>query len=325
MPQVFRRLNLQELPRFRDGISYLYVEHAVIEREAGGIGIFDQEGLTLAPVAGLGVLFLGPGTRITHAAIRLLAENGCSVVWVGEGMARFYAQGLGATRSAARLYRQAQAWADPSLHLEVVMRLYRLRFPRPLPEGLTLKQIRGLEGVRVRETYARWSRETGVPWRGRNYDRARWQAADHINRAISAGATYLYGIAHAAIVIQGYSPALGFIHTGKLLSFVYDIADLYKTDLLIPTAFRVVAESKQGVERRVRRALRERIQEIRLLERMAEDLHRLFDNLGLLEEEDRVASDPSQPGKLWDPRGTVEGGVAYGGDDSGEGAQISPR
>ena len=142
MPPVSSARNLKELPKFRDGLSYLYVEHAVVEREAGGIGIYDQEGLTLAPVAGLGVLFLGPGTRITHAAVRLLAENGCTVAWVGEGMARFYAQGLGDTRSAARFYRQARAWADPALHLEVVMRLYRMRFSEPLPEGLTLEQVR---------------------------------------------------------------------------------------------------------------------------------------------------------------------------------------
>jgi len=215
MPPVPSARNLKELPKFRDGLSYLYVEHAVVEREAGGIGIYDQEGLTLAPVAGLGVLFLGPGTRITHAAIRLLAENGCTVAWVGEGMARFYAQGLGDTRSAARLYRQARAWAEPALHLQVVMRLYRMRFPEPLPEGLTLEQVRGLEGVRVRETYARWSRETGVPWHGRSYDRGNWRAADPVNRALSSGASYLYGLAHAAIVSMGFSPALGFIHTGK--------------------------------------------------------------------------------------------------------------
>ena len=322
MPLVPTARNLRELPKFCDGLSYLYIEHAVVEQEAGGIGIYDQQGLTLAPVAGLGVLFLGPGTRITHAAIRLLAENGCTVVWVGEGMARFYAQGLGDTRSAARLQRQALAWADPALHLQVVLRLYRMRFAEPLPQGLTLKQIRGLEGVRVRETYARWSRETGVPWYGRSYDRGNWRAADPVNRALSAGAAYLYGLAHAAIVSMGYSPALGLIHTGRLLSFVYDIADLYKADYLVPAAFRTVAESPEGVERRVRKALREAIQQGRLLERMAEDLLNLFLGLGLPEEEAGDAQeDPARPGALWDPEGEVEGGVAYGGDDSGEGAE----
>jgi len=181
--------------------------------------------------------------------------------------------------------------------------------------------VRGLEGVRVRNAYARWSRETGVPWYGRSYDRGNWRAADPVNRALSAGASYLYGLAHAAIVSLGFSPALGFIHTGKLLSFVYDIADLYKADYLVPAAFRTVAESEEAVERRVRRALREAIQEGRLLERMAEDLLNLFRGLGLPEEEDPVEEDPTRPGGLWDLEGEVEGGVAYGGDDPGEGAE----
>lgn len=146
MPPVRSVRNLKELPKFRDGLSYLYVEHAFIEQEARGIAIYDQVGKTLVPVAVLGVLFLGPGTRITHAAVRALADNGCSVAWVGEGLTHFYAQGLGDTRSAERLQCQARAWADPNLHLEVVMRLYRMRFREPLPEHLTLRQIRGLEG-----------------------------------------------------------------------------------------------------------------------------------------------------------------------------------
>lgn len=322
MPPVPNARNLKELPKFRDGLSYLYVEHAFIEQEAQGIGIYDQSGLTLVPVAALGVLFLGPGTRITHAAVRALAGNGCTVCWVGEGYARFYAQGLGDTRSALRLQRQAKAWADPKLHLEVVLRLYQKRFREPLPKGADLGQVRGLEGVRVRTAYAHWSQKTGVPWRGRNYDRGNWGAADPVNRALSAGAAYLYGLSHAAIVSSGFSPSLGFIHTGKLLSFVYDVADLYKTEVLIPATFLTVAEGDLEVERRVRQKLRERILEERLLERMVEDLLDLFSGLGLPEEE-LEEEDPTRPGGLWDLEGEVEGGVAYGGDGPGEGSEES--
>ncbi|WP_114312722.1 type I-E CRISPR-associated endonuclease Cas1e [Thermus caldifontis] len=318
MPPVPSARNLKELPKFRDGLSYLYVEHAFIEQEAQGIGIYDQEGLTLVPVAALGVLFLGPGTRITHAAIRALAGNGCTVAWVGEGFARFYAQGLGDTRSSRRLQIQAKAWADPALHLKVVFRLYQRRFQEPLPPDLTLEQVRGLEGVRVRAAYAHWSRETGVPWQGRSYDRGNWAASDPVNRALSAGAAYLYGLAHAAIVSSGFSPALGFIHTGKLLSFVYDVADLYKTEVLVPAAFLTVAESDLEVERRVRQKLRDQILGSRLLERVVEDLLWLFSGLGLPEEE-AEEDDPTRPGGLWDLEGEVEGGVAYGGPDPGEG------
>lgn len=310
--------NLKELPKFRDGLSYLYLEHGRIEQEDQAIAHYGTDGMTAVPAAALGVLMLGPGTSVTHAAIKALAANGCSVFWVGEEMVRFYASGIGETRSTQHLLRQVRAYSHPPTRLEVVKRLYHLRFPEPLPKDLTLQQIRGHEGVRVRDTYAYWSRETGVPWHGRNYSRGNWTQADPINRAISAGAACLYGLCHAAIVSAGYSPALGFIHTGKQLSFVYDIADLYKAETLIPTAFKVVAESPEGVERRVRVGLRDQLREVKLLERVVADLHALFDSLDI---PDPYAEDASRPGELWDPEGNVPGGVAYGSDGAGEGSQ----
>ena len=317
--------NLQELPKFKDGLSYLYVEQAVIEREALAICVYKEEGAFMVPTAALGVLFLGPGTRITHAAVKSLAESGTSVVWMGEGGGRFYAWGIGETRSAKKLYKQVLAWADPELHLEVVNRLYRFRFSESLPGDLTLQQLRGREGVRVREAYAQASRNTGVPWRGRRYKRDRWEDSDPVNRALSAGSAFLYGVCHAAIVSVGYSPALGFIHTGKQLSFVYDVADLYKTDILIPLAFEVVAESEAEVERRVRHGMRDKIREVGLLKRIVDDLNHLFQGLrgGSADDEDIYASDPARPGELWDPSGNKEGGIFYGGDGVGKGSSES--
>lgn len=320
--------NLRELPKFRDGLSYLYIEHARIEQQDRAIACYAPEGMVAVPIAALGILFLGPGTAITHAAIRNLAEGGCMVCWVGEGFHRFYATGMGETRSSQNLLRQAQACVNPRLHRQVVMRLYRFRFRTPLPDDLSLQQVRGMEGVRVREAYSRASQETGVPWRGRNYQRDAWAAADPVNRAISAGASLLYGLCHSGIVSAGYSPALGFIHTGKLLSFVYDVADMYKTETLVPAAFRAAAESPEGVEKRVRVALRGEIRTSRLLERVVDDLQRLF--AGLDDdvhhgEDDRFSDDAARPGDLWDPEGAVPGGVDYGADGPGEGSAEPER
>lgn len=321
MPPVRPTRNLKELPKFRDGLSYLYVEHAVIEQKAKAIALYDEQGEVMVPAAALALLVLGPGTRITHAAVRAAVENGCTILWVGEGMGRFYAAGMGETRSADNLLRQARAWADPQAHMEVVLRLYRFRFKEPLPSGLHLRQIRGLEGRRVRNAYAYWSAQTGVAWQGRSYDRSRWHAADPINRALSTGTAFLYGLCHAAIVSAGYSPALGFIHTGKQLSFVYDIADLYKTDLVVPAAFLTVAQSPEDVERRMRRTLRDRLQQVRLLERAVDDLHRLFSGLWAEEPKQRhdYDADGATPGFLWDPEGDVPGGLLYDGAGVGEG------
>lgn len=308
-------IDLHALPRFRDGLSYLYVEHAVIEREANAIALYREDGAVSVPAAGLAVLVLGPGTRITHAAMVALAQCGTSVVWAGEEHQRFYAWGTGKTRSSANVLRQAAAWADPRRRLEVVQRLYRFRFVEEFPAGLTLQQIRGREGARVRDAYAAASRTYGVPWSGRSYQRGQWHAADPVNRAISAGAACLYGVCHSAIVAAGYSPAIGFIHEGKQLSFVYDLADVYKVEVLVPAAFQTAAERPAKVESAVRARLRERLREVKLLPRAVEDLARLFDGLGLGPQVDADEL-PEEFLRLWDPAGSVEAGKNYACDDA---------
>lgn len=319
--------DLHLLPRVRDSLSYLYVEHCRIDQEAKAIAIHNASGKVPVPCAALTMLLLGPGTSITHAAIRTLADNGCLVLWTGEEGVRLYAQGMGETRSARNLLRQARLWTDPVEHLRVVIRMYQMRFPEPLEEGLTLQQIRGIEGVRVRESYARASRETGIPWHGRSYRSDSWGAADPINRALSCANSCLYGICHAAIVSLGYSAGLGFIHTGKQLSFVWDIADLYKAEITISLAFRAVAETvgTTNLETWVRRACRDAFQRDRLLARIAPDIEFALTGQGKRpgaveaeageagidpELEARMDTDAAVPGGLWDPEvGAVEGGV----------------
>lgn len=166
-----RLKDLHLLPKFRDSLSYLYVEHCKVEQDEKAIALWDAQGKVPVPCAGLTVLMLGPGVSITHAAVATLADNGCLVLWCGEEGVRLYAQGLGLTRSAGYFLHQARLWAHPDTRLQVVFRLYRMRFAEPLEDSLTLQQIRGREGVRVREAYARASRETGVPWHGRAYRR----------------------------------------------------------------------------------------------------------------------------------------------------------
>ncbi len=314
--------DLHILPKIRDSWSYLYVEHCKIDQEDKAIAVHDAAGKVPVPCATLALLMLGPGTTITHAAIHTLADNGCSVLWVGEEGVRTYAQGLGETRSAHNLLHQARLWGDKELHLKVVRRMYEMRFREPLEESLTLQQIRGKEGIRVRESYARASRETQVEWHGRSYQRANWDYSDPINRALSAANSCLYGVCHAAVVSAGYSPALGFIHTGKILSFVYDIADLYKADLTIPAAFQAVADGGAGIEGRVRRKCRDIFQHERLLARIVDDVGHTLD----VEGEERVSppagdfdADAALPGGLWDPTaGVVPGGVNLADSQEGK-------
>jgi CRISPR-associated protein Cas1 len=315
--------DLAQLPRTEDSWTFLYTERVRVERADSAIELRDQTGRVPVPIASLSALLLGPGSVITHAAIVALAESGCSAVWCGEGAMRFYASGVGETRRAHHIEAQAKAWADSAAHFDVVRRLYTMRFAGGLPDGLSLEQVRRREGVRVRDAYARLSKETGITWRGRNYRTNDWRSADPVNRALSAANACLYGVCHAAIVATGFSPALGFLHVGKQLSFVYDIADLYKVELTIPLAFQIVAESPLNVESRVRRRCREVFYSARLLERVVPDLQRV---IGLTPERARVLihrgpDDASEvedgmgevPGSLWDgANGRVGGGKNFG-------------
>lgn len=307
-------MDLHTLPKVRDSWSYLYVEHCKIDQEDKAIAIHDAKGKIPVPCATLTLLMLGPGTSVTHAAIRALAENGCLVMWTGEQAVRFYAQGMGETRKSRRLLKQARLWADPEQRLKVVIRMYEQRFGESIEESLTLRQIRGREGLRVRHAYAAAGEETGVRWTGRAYHPNQWGASDPINRALSCANSCLYGVCHAGIISAGYSPALGFIHTGKMLSFVYDIADLYKTEVTIPVAFKMVKAGTADIETRTRRACRDAFRDIRLLERLVPDIEAV---LGKDDEEREGGGDfdgeSLVPGGLWELDGSVTpGGVAWG-------------
>jgi len=307
--------DLHALPKVRDSLTYLYVEHCRVEQEAKSITLFDQRGSVAVPCAALNLLMLGPGTSLTHAAMRSLAENGCMVAWVGEGGVRVYAHSTGETRSARNLIRQAVLASDPTTRLQVIDRMYRLRFAEELPPGLSLQQLRGREGLRVRSAYAKAAEASGVPWGGRYYDRGDWRRADPVNRALSTAASALYGISHAAIVATGFSPGLGFIHTGRMLSFVYDIADLYKGELTIPLAFEVVAGGTENLESRVRRACRDAFYRGHLLERIVPDIARVLGEEPVIVSPylDDDGAIPG-PGWLWDPAGDIGAGILHGGE-----------
>ena len=288
------------LPKLRDSLSYLYVEHAVIERDHAALLVLQETGRTTVPIADLCLLLLGPGTSLTHAAVVLLAENGVSVVWVGEDGNKCYAQGNGETRRAGHLLQQAALVSDPERRLRVVLGMYAFRFGRALEPELTLEQIRGMEGARMKNAYADASRQYGVAWSGRNYDRSSWMNADPVNRALSAANALLNGLCHAAIVSGGYSPGLGFLHTGLQLSFVYDIADLYKTQYTIPAAFKTAAEGTDAIERRTREYCRELFREEKLLNKILPDIDRI---LGVDDREtyNIVDEDLSLPTEWWQP------------------------
>lgn len=259
---------LKPLP-LKERLSVLYVEYGQLDVLDGAFVVIDKTGVrTQIPIAGVACLMLEPGTRVSHAACALAARVGTLLVWIGEAGVRLYSSGQpGGARSDKLLY-QARLALDDDLRLKVVRRMYAMRFGEDAPQRRSVEQLRGIEGARVREAYKRIAARYGVEWRARNYDVQDWDKGDLPNRCLSAATSCLYGVTEAAVLAAGYAPAIGFIHSGKPLSFVYDVADIYKFDTVVPLAFKIAATRTQNPEQQVRLACRNVFRESRLLERI---------------------------------------------------------
>ena len=232
------KAELQELPQIKERLSFLYAERCLISRQDNAITFTDERGTVHVPAAALSVMLLGPGTNVSHRAMELIGDVGASVVWVGERGVRYYAHGRPLTHSSRLLLAQAALVSNTRTRLAVARDMYRLRFSNEDVSRMTMQQLRGREGARIRKVYKNASEKTGVKWNGRAYDPDDYAAGDPVNMALSAAHACLYGVAHSVIVAMGCSPGLGFVHTGHERSFVYDIADLYKGKLRFPSLLR---------------------------------------------------------------------------------------
>lgn len=307
MAEPWWRTGPQDVHRLEDRISSLYVERCHIDRDDNAIVLVNKARVVHVPAAYLAVLLVGPGSRITHAAITLLADSATCVCWVGEHGVRLYASGIGAARGSQLQIRQAWLVTRPKERVAVARHMYDMRFPGEDTSALTLQQLRGREGTRVRKLYAHHSQRTGVTWTKRDYKPGdAFAAGDDVNRLLSAANSALYGICHAVIVGIGASPALGFVHTGSALSFVLDIADLYKAEFTIPLSFDLAAQGLTS-ERDARTALRDAAVRSTLLPRIVTDVK------NLLAPADTTAFDEELKG-LWDEGDTVVSGGRNWGD-----------
>lgn len=301
---------LSQLHRASNRLTFVYLEHCVVHREDNAITARDKRGTVYIPAATLGALLLGPGTNVSQQAMVLLAESGSTVVWVGEHGVRYYAHGRTLTQSSRLLERQAALVSDPTTRLKVAREMYAMRFPGEDVSHLSMQQLRGREGARVRRLYQEHARRTGVKWTRRSYDPSNFDDSTPINQALSAANASLYGVVHAVVVALGCAPGLGFIHTGHVLSFVFDVADLYKATITIPVAFDVAQRDSIDIAGDTRRAVRDVMKDGKFLERCVRDIHKLLTP----DEEVREygPEDIDNLVMLWDENGRhVPGGVAY--------------
>ncbi len=287
---IFERPPLDTLSPAKDRWTPIYLEHGRIEVDDSSIKWIGSDGLiTRLPIATISALILGPGTTVTHAAVKAAAQCNCPLLWLGEDGLRFYAFGITPNHDNSMARIHASAWADKKARNEIARRMFLHRFPQASVHGINIKQLRGMEGKRVKETYAELGRKYGVTWMGRDYKTTNWNLADGINRALSASNASLYSLTAAVCCSMGFIPQLGFVHVAGTLPFIYDAADLYKHETSWPAAFEALSIDPKDDGTLVRKILKRKIEETRMLRRMPDDLKKLFEGLG---EDPEKAPDP---------------------------------
>jgi len=231
------------LPQVKDKYPFLYLERGRVEIDDSSVKWIDSDcNVIRLPIATINCLLLGPGTSVTHEAIKILAAANCSVCWVGEDSLLFYAAGISPTSDTRNFRRQMQIACDEKKSLDVAKRMFLRRFPEPDVKDKTLEQLKGMEGYRIRELYGQKAEQYKVGWKGRKYEPGKFEMGDITNQILTSANAALYGILCSAVHAMGYSPHIGFIHSGSPLPFVYDMADLYKEELCIDLAFAMTLE-----------------------------------------------------------------------------------
>ncbi|MDK2892837.1 type I-E CRISPR-associated endonuclease Cas1e [Methanohalophilus sp.] len=266
----------------KERLSLLFLERGELDVIDGAFVLVDKNGVrSQIPVGGVACLMLEPGTRVSHAAVVLAARVGCLLIWVGEAGVRLYSAGQPGGARADRLLYQAKLALDMDLRSRVVRKMYEMRFNESLSDSYSIEQMRGMEAARVKKMYMMFAQQYGIEWKGRNYDPNDWNSGDVQNRCLSSATSCIYGVAEAAILAAGYSPAVGFIHTGKPRSFVYDIADIFKFETVVPIAFRIASEKHTNYERAVRIACRDSFRESRLLKKIIPTIEEILSAGGI--------------------------------------------
>lgn len=271
------RQDLSVLPRVEDGWAFLYAEHKQIHQDHFALSMVSPEGAVQIPCSQFNVLLLGPGCTITSSAMTMLADHGCSIVWVGENGVRCYANASPKTNKSDNVCRQAKAWADHKERSKTIRRMYVMRYGLDFPESDDVNVLRGHEGGRVKQAYLDHAVKHNLTWKNRRWARGQWDATDNINQCLSVASSCLYGLCHSAIVAVGFSPALGFIHQGDMRSFVLDIADMYRETFTIPIAFEAMVKCNTStVEGFVRRKCRDAFHDQKLLDRIVPDIYEVL-------------------------------------------------
>lgn len=276
--RLFVKVTRESLPQVKDKYPFLYLERGRLEIDGSSIKWIDSDNHVVPlPVATINTLLLGPGTTVTHEAVKIATAANCAVCWVGEDSLLFYAAGFLPAADTRNLKRQIALAADPKKSLGVARTMFARRFPDADLAGKSLQEMMGMEGHRVRTQYRQKAEEYGVGWKGREFTPGKFHLSDVTNQVLTATNAALYGILCSVVHSMGYSPHIGFIHSGSPLPFVYDLADLYKAELSIDLAFSLTRELAGRYDKyKVSSAFRERVMAQDLLATASRDITELL-------------------------------------------------
>jgi CRISPR-associated protein Cas1 len=278
MNRLFIKVTRDTLPQVKDKYPFLYLERGRLEVDDSSVKWIDCDAnVVRLPIATVGTLLLGPGTTLTHEAVKVLASANCGVCWVGEDSLLFYAVGQTPTADTRNFRHQMKLACDKTESLEIARRMFAIRFPAAELVGKNLKEMMGMEGYRVRQYYETLANKYGVGWVGRSFQPGKFEMSDLTNKILTSTNAALYGILLSSICALGYSPHIGFIHSGSPLPFVYDIADLYKEKLCIDLAFSVTVEMAGTYNKTIiATEFRKRVIESDLLAKIPVDIDRVL-------------------------------------------------
>ena len=272
------KVTRESLPQVKDKYPFIYLERGRLEIDDSSVKWIDCDAnVVRLPIATLNCLLLGPGTSITHEAVKVIAQSNCGVCWVGEDSLLFYASGQAPAADTRNMRAQLKLSADPKKSVEVARRMFARRFSEADLTGKSLQEMMGMEGYRVRALYEQNGQKYGVGWKGRSFTPGKFEMGDITNQVLTASNAALYGILSSAVHSMGYSPHIGFIHSGSPLPFVYDLADLYKEHLCIDLAFSLTLEMAGRYNKhKVSSAFRQRVIEADLLGKIGQDIESML-------------------------------------------------
>lgn len=268
-----------------DRHGLIWLDRGRLEVEDGCLRFVTAGGVLAAgdyqiPHQSLSIVLLGPGSSVTHDALRILAAHGCALAAVGTGGVRFYTAPPLLPDTSALARRQAEFWASPKERVAVARRMYAMRFGEEV-KARTLDMLRGMEGARIKRAYELTAQRFGVPWLGRRYDRASPNATDISNQAINHAASAVEAAAAIAVSATATIPQLGFVHEESGQSFVLDVADLVRHDVLLPVAFgaakHVIKNPSENLERLVRMRAAEVFNREQVIAGLIERIKELFE------------------------------------------------